>query len=109
MCYNLILIIVLCGFWGNALAADVSMAWDAVNGATGYKIYMSTDLRATWDTGLDVGNVTSFVYPNVDETLPADFKISAYNANGESISDWRGAWYDHTKLPVDYPSGLGVQ
>jgi hypothetical protein len=63
----------------------------------------------SWDSGVDVGNVIIYTYPTVIETGLVMWKISAYNASGESISDWRGAWYDHTKLPVDYPSGLGVQ
>ena len=90
-------------------AVDVNLAWDSVPNATGYKVYMSTDGAATWDSGVDVGNITTYTYPTVIETGIVHWKVSAYNTNGESISAWRGAWYDRTKLPVDYPSGLGVE
>ena len=90
-------------------AADVNLAWDAVPNATGYKVYMSIDSTATWDGGVDAGAVITYIYPTVIETGIVHFKVSAYNSAGESISNWRGAWYDHTKRPVDYPPGLGVQ
>ena len=92
-----------------AYAADVTLTWDASDGATSYKIYLSSDNGATWDAGTDVGNVTTFTYPNVAEDGLILFKISAVNSTGEAISHWRGAWFDFTKQPPDYAPGLGVQ
>ena len=92
-----------------AFAADVTLSWDASQGATSYKIYLSSDNGATWDAGTDVGNVTTFVYPGVAETGLILFKISSVNSTGESISHWRGAWFDYTRQPPDYAPGLGVQ
>jgi len=91
-----------------ASAADVHLAWDAEPAATGYKLYISDDMGTTWDSGTDVGNVTDFVYSGVLEDRMILFKVSAYHASGEAISDWRGAWYDHRKLPPGYPSALGI-
>lgn len=90
-------------------AADVNLTWDASSGATGYNIYKSEDNRATWDLGLDVGNITAYTYTNVREDGPVDFRISAYNVSGEAVRYWSGAWYDHTKKPPEDPSGAGVQ
>ena len=100
-----------------AFAADVQMKWDAVSGATGYKIYMSTDMGDTWDNGVDVGMAQQnptvpseriYTYQNVPEDRMVLFKGSAYNANAETIRDWSGAWYDHRKKPLETP-GLGIR
>ena len=92
-----------------AQAADVTLKWDVSTGVTGYKIYKSEDLRATWDTGVDVGNVTTYTYIGVREDGPVDFRVSAYNATGEAIRYWSGAWYDHTFMPPDDPGGAGIE
>jgi len=92
-----------------ALAADVDLKWEASSGATGYKIQKSVDLGVTWATAVDVGNVTTFKYLNVEENVLVLFRASAYNAAGESIRTWSGAWYDHRKKPVASPTGTGIQ
>jgi hypothetical protein len=106
MCYNLILIIVLCGFWGNALAADVHLEWDTSANATGYKIYKSEDLMISWDSGIDVGNVTNFTYPGVVENIWICFKIGAYNGVAETITEWATICYNHSLRPVEAAKGL---
>ena len=40
-------------FSSLVLAADVKLDWDAVDGATGYKIAMSNDLGTTWLAPVD--------------------------------------------------------
>ncbi len=92
-----------------AFAADVPLKWDAVMGATGYKVYKSEDLCVTWGVPVDVGNITTYVYVGVDETKMIHFRISAYNANGESIRYWSGAWYNHLLKPISAPPGAGIQ
>ena len=92
-----------------ALAADVDLRWDASAGATGYKIQKSVDLGVTWSTAIDVGNVTTYKYLNVEENVLVFFRASAYNAVGESIRTWSGAWFDARKKPISSPSGQGVQ
>jgi len=91
------------------LAADVTLKWDPSAGALGYKIQKSVDLGVTWAASIDIGNVLTFTYPNVEENTLVIFRASAYNAAGESIRTWSGAWFDSRKKPVSAPSGQGVQ
>lgn len=93
----------------QTLAADVPIRWDVTPGATGYKLQKSIDQGLTWSTPLDVGNVTSHTYANVEENTLVLFRASAYNAAGEAIRTWSGAWYDHRKKPVSSASGTGIQ
>jgi len=90
-------------------AADVLLKWDPSEGATGYKIQKSIDLAVTWTTPIDVGNVTTYTYTSIEETTMVLFRASAYNAVGESIRTWSGAWYDHRLKPINSPSGTGIQ
>ncbi len=92
-----------------SFAPDVSSKWDAVTDATGYKIYKSEDMGATWATPVDVGNVTTYIYLAVIETKMVHFRVSAYNANGETVRSWSGAWYDHRLRPINSPPGAGIQ
>ena len=89
-------------------AADVTLKWEASPDATGYKIYKSLDTGTTWDVGVDVGNVTTYVYTGVEETGLVMFRVSAYNAAGETISYWSGAWYNYLWMPPLSAQGLGV-
>jgi hypothetical protein len=90
-------------------AADVALKWDPSLGATGYKIQKSLDLGVTWLAPIDVGNVTLYLYTGVEEGALILFRVSAYNAAGEGIRTWSGAWFDFRKKPVLPPSGVGVQ
>jgi hypothetical protein len=90
-------------------AADVTLKWDPSAGATGYKIQKSVDLGVIWSAPVDVGNVTTYTYLNVEENALVIFRASAYNAAGESIRSWSGAWFDARKKPVSAPSGQGIQ
>jgi len=92
-----------------ASAADKTMSWDAASGADGYKIYKSEDLGVTWDTGLDVGNVTTYVYTGIIETGMVIFRISAYNLQAEIFRYQDGLWYNGTFTPPDLPKGFGVE
>jgi len=95
-------------FTGTVFAADVQLKWEVAADATGYNIYKSLDNGATWDTGIDVGNVTEYIYTGVEETGLVLFKVSAYNAVGETVSDWSGAWYNKLWMPPLSAQGLGV-
>ncbi len=92
-----------------SFGADVVLKWDPSSGATGYKVQKSTDLGVTWSTAIDVGNVTTFTYTNVEENALVFFRASAYNAAGESVRSWSGAWFDARKKPISAPSGQGIQ
>ena len=93
-----------------AFAADVKLAWDPVTGAASYKIYMSTDQGVTWTSGINVGNVTTYTYTGVSDTVQVLFKASAIGPNGaESVGHWYGVFWDSRKKPLDVPYGLGVK
>ena len=106
---KLLLVLAFVFMASTVFAADVDLKWDAVPGATGYKIYKSEDMGVTWATPINVGNVTSYKYLGVIETKLVLFRASAFDANGESIRTWSGAWFDYTKKPINTPSGTGIQ
>jgi hypothetical protein len=91
-------------------AADVNLRWDAVTGATGYKIYMSLDNCATWLAPKDVGNVLVYTYVGVSDTVLVHFKVSAYKTGGvETVANHMGAWWDSRLMPLGTPVALGVK
>jgi hypothetical protein len=96
-------------FASVSFAVDVDLKWDPSSGATGYKIQKSIDLGVTWAAAVDVGNVMSFTYANVEENVLVLFRASAYNAAGESIRTWSGAWFDSRKKPTAPPGGQGIK
>lgn len=106
---TLLLTLLFVFFSSVCFSANVTLEWNPSSGATGYKIYKSTDLGVTWSTPVDVGNVLTYTYLNVEENTLILFRASAYNASGESIRSWSGAWFDNRKKPVDPPSGQGIQ
>ena len=81
-----------------AWSADVNINWIAVSDATGYKVYMSTDLGTTWDAGTDVGNVTTYRYEG----------IGSYDTVSEVIRYELFVGYNGDWLPLKAPSGVGV-
>jgi len=99
-----LLILTATAAWG----ADITLRWDASDGAEGYRIYQSTDTGAMWDAGADVGNVTQYTITVPDSGLVL-IRIGAYNAQGEVIRYNAGAWYNGDwKLP-NVASGAGVE
>ena len=89
-------------------AVDVKMQWNSVETATGYRLFTSSDGGITWDAGTDMGNITEVTVLDVPEDRMILWKVGAYNANGDNICHWAGAWYDHRRRPPDSPWGLGV-
>jgi hypothetical protein len=94
---------------GLANAADVTIAWNASPEATGYKIQMSTDNGATWDSGVDVGSVLTHTLLGVADSGLVLFRAVAYNNVDDAINSWSGAWYNRDWKPPTSASGLGVQ
>ena len=92
-----------------AWAADATLTWEVSEGSTGYTIYKSLDNGATWDAGIDVGNVTSYFYTGIEETGLVIFRVSAYNLAGETINYWSGAWFNFLWLPPLSAQGLGIK
>jgi len=94
------------GFVG---AADFTLRWDPVTGATGYKIYSSSDNGTTWSAPIDAENLTQKNLTSQPENTLILYKVSAYNATSETVTHWMGAWYDGRKKPLPNPTAAGIQ
>jgi len=92
-----------------AYSADLNLSWDPSTGATGYKVYMSTDQGTTWDAGIDVGLVTAYTYLAVPDSGLVLFRVESYNANGNALRSDAGAWYNGDWVPPTAPSGSGIE
>jgi hypothetical protein len=77
----------------GAVCGRVNLAWSAVAGATGYKIFYDEDSGnppftpgddGTPVSGTDVGNVTSVTVSNLGSGTYYYFAVRAYDADGDS-------------------------
>lgn len=106
---RLLLIAAMIMFFATTVfAVDATLNWDISEGSTGYKIYKSLDSGITWDAGIDVGNVLTYLYTGIEETGLVIFRVSAYNGFGETINYWSGAWFNYLWLPPLASQGLGI-
>lgn len=78
-------------FWIPAQAADFTLKWDASPGATGYRIYQSVDMGATWTMIQEVGAVTEVALTGQPDTLTL-YRAGAFNSMGEAIYGTRRAY-----------------
>ena len=95
--------------WAEGRAADVPLQFDPVSGATGYRIEMSTDLGTTWGASQDTEGQTTHMYIGAPEDTLVLFRVAAYTSAQDAIRLYSGAWYDHRLLPINTPSGTGIQ
>jgi len=74
-------ILLFCGC-GTALAADVSLAWDASlsTDITGYKVYIGNSSR-NYTTTIQIGNQTTYTATNLSNGTYY-FAVTAYDASG---------------------------
>jgi hypothetical protein len=80
----LVLLFILSMFFAvHVQAASVTLAWDASQGATGYKLFYGTAAR-NYSTNVDVHNVLQFQLNNLTEGTKYYFAATAYNASMES-------------------------
>jgi hypothetical protein len=92
----------------STIAADITVKWDASQGADGYSLSQSIDNGQTWSTPQDVGNVLTFLYPVPNSGLTL-VKVGAYNNTGIT---WRldaGVFYNGDWKPLAPPGGVGIQ
>lgn len=95
----------------SASAVDVTMAWTASAGATGYKIRMSIDGGHRWDTERDTGSTdTTYTWVGAPEDRLLLFKVAAYDATNTAFNNYAGCWYDYRLKVVasGYPA-IGVK
>jgi hypothetical protein len=86
-------------FQGRAGAASVSLAWDASDGAVGYKIYSGTTSKNyTWV--VDVGNATSYTTANLTDGYTYYFAATAYDASGSESAYSDEVTYGGTSIPT---------
>lgn len=91
-----------------AFAADVHLKWDSAQGATSYKLYMSTDNGGTWLPPVDVGNVTEYTYTGVPDHGTVLFYAAACNEFGETRQTGWGVWFNGDWLPPLATQGLTI-
>ena len=89
-------------------AADINLRWDAVTDATGYRMYRSVDSGVTWTMVQEVGDVTTVALTGQPDTGIVLYRVAAFNANGEAIRSWSGAWYNNEWKPPADPGGAGI-
>lgn len=66
-------------FSAVAEAGQVSLAWDAVSGATGYRLYYGT-ATGSYSSNIDTKTATSYTVPNLTDGTRYYFSVRAYNA-----------------------------
>jgi len=107
--FTLVFVLVFAFGVSTVFAADVSLEWDPAEGATSYKIEMSTDLGLTWAEERNAGSETTLVWIDAPDTGLLLFRAVACNNAGEAIRTWSGAFYNGDwKLP-DSPGGTGIE
>jgi hypothetical protein len=105
---KLIIALLVTMFAGTALAADVPLSWDPVDGAVGYKVYASTDTGTTWTEIADVAATSVTLTGEPDSGLIL-YRVSAYDANQEAVRTYSGAWYNGDWMPLGDPGGTGIE
>jgi hypothetical protein len=66
---------------GQQAADNVTLAWDASNGARGYRVHVGTESRV-YDQSYDAGRTTSFVFSTGTPGTRYFFTVTAYDADG---------------------------
>lgn len=70
-------------FSANAQAGQVSLAWDAVTGATGYRLYYGT-ASGSYASNVDAKTATSHTVANLTDGTRYYFSVRAYNSTTTS-------------------------
>jgi len=66
-----------------AIAGQLTLSWDAVANATGYKIFYGQS-TASYTSSLSVGNVTTYTVPSLADGTTYYFAVTATNGTTES-------------------------
>ena len=90
-------------------AADITLKWDAVEGATSYKIQMSTDLGLTWVEERDAGSEITLIWTGAPDSGLVFFRAVACNNVADTIRTWSGAFYNGDWKAPDSPAGTGIE
>jgi len=96
---------------GVSQAVDVDLKWDPVPEASGYRVYQSNDMGATWVYATNppaTVTTTTLRIVNVPEDRMVFFRVSSVKGEAEAVRFWSGAWYDHRNKPVLAPGGNSI-
>ena len=122
--------LLIVGFWclifvasllisqGSAYAAQVTLAWDASDGAAGYKIYYGTTSN-NYTSVVDVGTNLTYTFTDLPDGNTYYFAATAYDAS-HLESDYsaeisynayrsRQRFSGETLLPVQMQSGIWTE
>ncbi|MFO1204702.1 MAG: LamG-like jellyroll fold domain-containing protein [Burkholderiales bacterium] len=72
---------------GHALAGQVSLAWDAVANATGYKLHYGQG-SGSYSSTVDAGNQIAYTVPSLTDGARYYFAVSAYGPTGTTESGY---------------------
>src|SRR5512137_1401422 len=86
ICLAILCLSFLCFPPGRCLAADVTLAWDAVTSSqlAGYKVHVGT-VSGTYTQVIDVGNVTTYTVTGLGNATYY-FAVTAYSSTGQQTS-----------------------
>lgn len=85
--YALLVLIALLMVSGHALAGQVSLAWDAVANATGYKLHYGQG-SGSYSSTVDAGNQLNYTVPSLADGARYYFAVTAYGAPGTTESGY---------------------
>jgi hypothetical protein len=85
----------------EAHAAQITLAWDNSDGATGYRIYYGT-VNRNYTSVVDVGNVTTYTFANLLNGVTYYFAATAYDASGNESDYSEEITYNNATTPTSY-------
>lgn len=91
---------------GMAFAGQAALSWNSTSGASGYKLYYGT-VSNQYSQTIDVGNVTSYILPNLTDGTTYYFAIAAYNGSTESSLSPQVSQVMQTNIVLSAPSTIG--
>lgn len=79
---TLVAVAALCAAASSAAAGTISLAWDPVSGATGYRVYYGTS-TGNYSSSITTGTASATI-SGLQDCSPYFVAVKAYNAAGES-------------------------
>ena len=83
----LVFLIALFMVSGHSFAAQLTLAWDAVANATGYKVYYGPN-SSGYSSNIDAKNVTTYTVPGLADGTRYYFAVTAYGSAGTAESGY---------------------
>ena len=93
----------------SVLAADLTLSWDPVVNAKGYRIYKSLDVGTTWSMYRDVLLVVPYKLTTQEETGLILYRVSAYFNDGSELICYDSGAFFNFKWDQHSPGGSGIK